>query len=72
MRIVAKLVFFVALIASGGVSGTADPYPQKPVRLIVPFAAGGGTDALARLVAKKLTDKWGHQVVVRTEPAQRE
>ncbi len=39
-------------------------YPVKPVRMIVPFPAGGPTDALARFVAQKLTETWGQQVVV--------
>jgi tripartite-type tricarboxylate transporter receptor subunit TctC len=42
----------------------ADQYPAKPVTFVVPFPAGGGTDIAARLVAQKLTQKWGHSVVV--------
>ncbi len=39
-------------------------YPVKPVKFIVPFAPGGGTDAMARLVAQKLADRHGYTVVV--------
>lgn len=39
-------------------------YPNKPVTFVVPFPAGGGTDIAARLVATRLTAKWGQSVVV--------
>jgi tripartite-type tricarboxylate transporter receptor subunit TctC len=42
----------------------AKDYPNKPVRFIVPFVAGAGTDITARAVAAKLSERWGHQVVV--------
>ena len=42
----------------------AQPYPTKSIRLIVPFAAGGSTDALARAVGQKLGDNFGQQVIV--------
>ena len=39
-------------------------YPNRPVRLIAPFSPGGGVDIVARLLAQKLADKWGQQIVV--------
>lgn len=45
-------------------------YPQRPVRLIVSYAAGNVTDILARIVADKLTEKWGQPVVVDNKPGQ--
>jgi tripartite-type tricarboxylate transporter receptor subunit TctC len=42
----------------------AQQYPARPVRIVVPFSAGGGTDLVARAVGQKLTDKWGQSVVV--------
>jgi tripartite-type tricarboxylate transporter receptor subunit TctC len=42
----------------------AEEFPSKPIKLIVPYAAGGGTDIVARIVAQKLQDKWGPAVIV--------
>ncbi|MBI3069237.1 MAG: tripartite tricarboxylate transporter substrate binding protein [Betaproteobacteria bacterium] len=46
----------------------AKDYPNKPIRLIVPFVPGAGTDTTARTIAKKLTAAWGQQVVVDNRP----
>jgi tripartite-type tricarboxylate transporter receptor subunit TctC len=42
----------------------AEEFPTKPIRMIVPYAAGGGTDIVARIVAQKLQEKWGPAVIV--------
>ncbi|MGE5525429.1 MAG: tripartite tricarboxylate transporter substrate binding protein [Rhodospirillaceae bacterium] len=49
-------------------TASAQQYPTRPVRLIVPFAAGGGSDVVARGIAYKLTEMWGQQVVVDNRP----
>jgi len=59
------VLVLAALAASTGFSQT---YPAKPVRVIAPFAPGGGTDFIARLIAQKLTERLGQQVIVENKP----
>lgn len=46
----------------------ADKYPDRPIKIIVPFAPGGSVDILARVLGQKLTESWGQQVIVETRP----
>ncbi|TMI04375.1 MAG: hypothetical protein E6H43_02405 [Betaproteobacteria bacterium] len=64
MRIL--LVFAVLAMAAG--FAQSQQYPTKPVRIIAPFAPGGGTDFIARLIAQKLTERLGQQVIVENKP----
>ncbi len=61
-----SLCFIVAasLIALASAAQSQEPYPSRTIRIIVPFAAGGGTDTLARVVAQKLSAKLGQPVIV--------
>src|SRR6476469_5182949 len=52
------------LVACGGAAAQTGAFPTRPVTLVVPFPPGGGTDTGARIVAQKLGQKWGQQVVV--------
>ena len=47
---------------------SAGDYPERAIKMIVPFAAGGGTDVLARIIAQNLNSKWGQPVVVENQP----
>jgi tripartite-type tricarboxylate transporter receptor subunit TctC len=53
----------VSAVALVPLAAQAHTYPAKPVRIIVPFAPGGATDIVTRLLAQKLTETWGQQVV---------
>lgn len=53
-----------ACIVTSAASVAASAYPAEPVRLIVPYAAGGTTDLLARIVGQKLTEKYGQQFII--------
>src|SRR5258708_31560062 len=61
-RISAGIVALLAVSASA--FALAQAFPAKPVRVVVAFPAGGGTDIVARLLAPKLTEAWGQQVIV--------
>ncbi|MEA3023783.1 MAG: hypothetical protein QOK01_2635, partial [Alphaproteobacteria bacterium] len=58
----------LAIAAFGPTSLRAQTYPNRPVHLIVPFAAGGSADVVARGLAQGLGEAWGHQVVVENKP----
>jgi tripartite-type tricarboxylate transporter receptor subunit TctC len=69
MRIIHSVVAAVLLAAvSWSSSVAAQEYPTKAVRIVVPQAAGGGTDTFARAIAQKLSERWGQPAVVENRP----
>src|SRR5207244_2548393 len=65
-----KCAFALTLIAAlqAALPAHAQPYPSKPIRLIVPYAAGGTSDILARQIAPKLNEAWGQPLIVENKP----
>jgi tripartite-type tricarboxylate transporter receptor subunit TctC len=66
--ILLRAVALLVLLLSPLVSASAQDFPSKPVRFVVPYAAGGSGDLLARLLGERLSKMWGQQVVVDDKP----
>lgn len=68
MKLLFRALFAVALAAFALGTIAADAYPTKPVRIIVPYPPGGGTDILSRLVGKYLGDSLKQSIIVENRP----
>ena len=66
-RIISRLVLSLSFALAAS-TAAAQAYPNKPVRLIVPFPAGGATDVLARAIALHASEKLGQQIVIDNKP----
>ena len=64
----ARLIAAAIAVFATVTAAYAQPYPSKPVRVVVPFAAGGAVDALARIVSAKLQESFGQPVIVENRP----
>lgn len=65
---IAVLVVFAAAAGSAATNSPAQSYPAKAVRIVVPYSTGSATDVMTRIIALKLTDIWGQQVLVDNQP----
>jgi tripartite-type tricarboxylate transporter receptor subunit TctC len=66
-----NLIFVIVVLSFGMLAvapASAQSYPARPIRIVVPFPPGGTSDILARLLGPKLTEKWGQSVVVESRP----
>jgi tripartite-type tricarboxylate transporter receptor subunit TctC len=68
MKLVFISAFALALTTTTALCQDASNYPARPIRVIVPFAPGGGLDISTRLIGQKLTEKWGQNIVVDSRP----
>lgn len=66
-----KRLFTIALSAvltAIALPALAQTYPAKPIKIVVPFPAGGTSDVLARMIGQKMTESWGQPVVIENKP----
>ena len=68
MRLFALTLLALMLPGLAHAQAAVQPYPAKPIRIIVPWAPGGSTDVLARLIGIKLSESWGQPAVVENKP----
>jgi tripartite-type tricarboxylate transporter receptor subunit TctC len=70
-RLAGALLIGTAACCAAGTTYAQSPaakYPDKPIRIIVPFSPGGSTDVFARVIGQKMTENWGQPVIIDTRP----
>lgn len=68
MKAVSRLVSASLVLGLAAAAASAQPYPSRPIRMMVPFPAGGGSDTMGRIVGGKLAERLGQQIVVENRP----
>ena len=70
MSFVERVHAFIAgiALATASSAGIAQPFPNRPVRILVPFPAGAGVDIVARMLGQPLTELWGQAAVIDNRP----
>lgn len=64
----ALISLFAAVVMLCPIAAQAQGYPDRTVKIVVPYPAGGGTDTVARSIAQRLSDAWRQPVVVENRP----
>src|SRR6476469_5729481 len=59
-----RIVLFAAMLAVAGAAGAQQDYPNRPLRMIVPWPPGQATDLVCRVMAQKMSDVLGQQIVI--------
>src|SRR5205823_14473245 len=67
-RTIIRSIAVAALFTLAGTNVYAEPFPTRPVRILVPYAAGGAIDVLARTLGQSLSKTWGQQPVIENRP----
>lgn len=68
MRALAVLVLLAAAILPAAAQGDAAGFPSRPIKIVVPFPAGGPTDINIRIIAQKMSENWGQGVIIENRP----
>jgi tripartite-type tricarboxylate transporter receptor subunit TctC len=64
MKVIASGLALAAVVAFAGSQAAAQPYPGKPIRIVVPFPPGGGVDGTARVIGQALSEQLNQQVII--------
>ena len=68
MKRISSLMLGLSALLFAGSPAAQMPYPAKPIRVVVPYPAGGTSDILTRMVGAKLTESWGQQIIADVRP----
>ena len=68
LRAIALAISAALMVGTAAAQERPEAFPTRPVKIVVPFPAGGPTDILARVITQRLSEVWGQPVVVENQP----